>query len=197
MKKILIVLLLLVAIIAPALAGNANYIGASVGADIAFRNSGSDDEYSAFAVGLPIKIEGATFFGDSKIIGFGYAAGASIPLYFSEEDPNSKVAWSKDDEDISILADVEIIYRIEFSDIFSLYVGGGVGVDYIFGSNSRFDLSIFLDIKGGVDLASNFKLLAGFTMGNWLYSTSSVNGTNSEAENSVDIVPYIGVAYSY
>ena len=221
MKKILVTLLILVAVVG-AVSASDGRIGVSVAPEWYWLDTGTDSKSGQ--TNLAFMAEGAHYFGKrGSGIGIEYGLGAYFPLntWVGDADP-VKVP---DDTPSNFIFKVGAGYRYEFSDLLGLSAGVGMrgkfgtivdtGLDFgdIFtasGKTTNFRLDIYGDVSLDITLLEFLRINVGVILGGPVYSSfttkSSSSGIfgdhNNTTTGTIDEsgfwpAPVIAVSYTY
>lgn len=207
MKKILVTLLILVAVVG-AVSASDGRIGVSVAPEWFWYSTDTETELGR--TNLAFMAEGAHYFGKKGSgIGIEYGLGAYFPLSTWSGDTTAKI------EDTSgFVFKVGVGYRYEFSDLFGLAAGIGTrGCLYsstedvpFFGTKvttKMFSLDIYGDVTADITLLDFLRINVGVMLGGPVYTKASIStGGESFSGDSSEVsgfwlAPVIAVSYTY
>lgn len=208
MKKILVTLLILVAVVG-AVSASDGRIGVSVAPEWLWHND-KESGVSTGQTSLAFMADGAHYFGKKGSgIGIEYGLGAYFPLSKWSGDTTVKI------EDTSgFVFKIGVGYRYEFSDLFGLAAGIGTrGCLYsstedvpFLGTKvttNMFSLDIYGDVTADITLLDFLRINVGVMLGGPVYAKASIStGGESFSGDSSDIsgfwlAPVIAVSYTY
>lgn len=187
MKKIIVLIITLAAVVLPLAAGN-SYIGLAGGADIHFYKT---DPVTRFG-GVYVAVEGANYFGAKGNLGVSYSLSG---IYSLTETQSGNT--EKSDVPISWSINAALQYKVVNTSKFDLSLGLGGGYTLL----KSWKLNItdnnfvaYADVKAIYNPVSNVAVFGGIKVGSVV--ASWLNG-QSNPQLNIWLTPYIGCGYSY
>ncbi len=213
MKKIILALAVLAAVVCPVFAGE-SWIGVTTGPAFEISKNGDADAYTDF--NWDVNVEGAYYFNESETIGIGAKLGLGFNYGTSEDfiDPVTLKEAKNPGAGTRIAPAVTFQYRLGLTDALDLRMGAGLQYVYTFcnGYESMKDLEMYihnLEIIASTDVVysfGSFQVFGGIDLG---VSAMCYAGTKAPAilgGNTGDfitdgfqmsITPRVGVSYAF
>lgn len=213
MKKILVTLLILVAVVG-AVSASDGRIGVSVAPEWFWYST--DTETDLGRTNLAFMAEGAHYFGKKGSgIGIEYGLGAYFPL--NTWAGNSEPVKVPEDTPSNFIFKVGAGYRHEFSDLFGISAGLGIRgtygkyIDFSIGdlidsNTTKFTLDLYGDVSFDITLLEFLRINVGVMLGGPVLTQTTTktdtiigSGSNTESLNISGfwLAPVIAVSYTY
>ena len=215
MKKIILALAVLAAVVCPVFAGE-SWIGVTTGP--AFEISNSDD-YKAMTLGSStvtdfnwdVNVEGAYYFNEAETIGVGAKLGLGFNFATTADDKYPEELQTDENQmaGTKIAPAVTFQYRLGLTDALDLRMGAGLQYIYTIcnASNSAMDVYMHnLEVVANADVAysfGSFQVFGGVDLG---VSVMCYQGTKASGYSEGDFItdgfqmsvtPRIGVSYAF
>ena len=188
MRKTLLVLLLVAAVLSSAFAAKDSSVMLGLSSGYSQMISFSDSEYieNTTTEIVPVKADALFYLGDS----FALNAALGLDIFLPEIDGA--------DAQTGFVADILAYYRLKAGDSFSLLIGGGTSYRYmglneevlgVTGTVSYHSLALLASLRLQFDISDHISAFAGADAG---YNVWNANGVSYESEHisGSDVKPY-------
>ena len=198
MKRLLIVMILALAAIAPVFAINGQ-IGVSAG----YEWFANDTSFDSGTNSLALNVAGATYFGSEGGLGIEYGLGMGIPMSSWAGD----FSVDLDDTPKQFIFNAGLGYRFHFGDMLGLKLGIGANGYRISESNdsasmSKLTIGIYGRLALDVTIAGCVRIdlgafAGGPVMGKVDGSSMGVSYSQDVEVEGIFVTPYAGISYAY
>lgn len=203
MKKIILALAVLAAVVCPVFAGE-SWIGVTTGPAFEISKEGDADAYTDF--NWDVNVEGAYYFNEAETIGIGaklglgfnYATSLDIPANMENPAAGTRIAPA-----------VTFQYRLGLTDALDLRMGAGLQYVYTICNASTSVMDVYmhnLEVVANADVAysfGSFQVFGGIDLGVSVMCYQGVKaGGHSEGDFITDgfqmsVTPRVGVSYAF
>ena len=198
MKRLLIVMILALAAIAPVFAINGQ-IGVSAG----YEWFANDTSFDSGTNSLALNVAGATYFGSEGGLGIEYGLGMGIPMSSWAGD----FSVDLDDTPKQFIFNAGLGYRFHFGDMLGLKLGIGangyrISESYDYASMSTLTIGIYGRLALDVTIAGCVRIdlgafAGGPVMGKVDGSSMGVSYSQDVEVEGIFVTPYAGISYAY